>query len=65
MFGRSIVSPFGHLTKKTSDIIDLHLRPNVDVLPTYLKNNKCYRNNHLPLAYQIMLLLYYMYSSWP
>lgn len=44
MPGRPIVSAIGHPTEKISEYIDLHLRPHVENLPSYLKDTTDYIN---------------------
>lgn len=44
MPGRPIVSAIGHPTEKISEFIDLHLRPHVEDLPSYLKDTTDYLN---------------------
>lgn len=44
MPGRPIVSAIGYPTKKISEFIDLHLRPHVVDLPSYLKDTTNYLN---------------------
>ena len=44
MPGRPIVSAIGHPTEKISEFIDLHLRPHVENLPSYLKDTTDYLN---------------------
>nr|XP_022316718.1 uncharacterized protein LOC111120285 [Crassostrea virginica] len=44
MPGRPIVSAIGHPTEKISEYIDLHLRPHVEKLPSYLKDTTDYIN---------------------
>lgn len=44
MPGRPIVSAIGHPTEKISEFIDLHLRPHVEDLPSYLKDTTYYLN---------------------
>lgn len=44
MPGRPIVSAIGHPTEKISEFIDLHLRPQVEDLPSYLKDTTHYLN---------------------
>ncbi|XP_062572166.1 uncharacterized protein LOC134234122 [Saccostrea cucullata] len=47
MPGRPIVSAIGHPTEKISEFIDLHLRPHVESLPSYLKDTMDYINKTL------------------
>ena len=44
MPGRPIVSAIGHPTENISEFIDLHLRPHVESLPSYLKDTTDYLN---------------------
>ncbi|XP_062610216.1 uncharacterized protein LOC134271997 [Saccostrea cucullata] len=44
MPGRPIVSAIGHPMEKISEFIDLHLRPHVENLPSYLKDTTNYIN---------------------
>ncbi|XP_062596387.1 uncharacterized protein LOC134257802 [Saccostrea cucullata] len=44
MPGPPIVSAIGHPTEKISEFIDLHLRPHVESLPSYLKDTTDYIN---------------------
>ena len=44
MPGRPIVSVTGHPTEKISEVIDLHLRPHAENLPSYLRDTTDYLN---------------------
>jgi hypothetical protein len=44
MPGRPIVSAIGHPTEKISELIDFHLRPHVEYLPSYLRDTTDYFN---------------------
>ena len=44
MPGRPIVSAIGHPTENKSEFLDLHLRPHVESLPSYLKDTTDYLN---------------------